>query len=253
MPTTKILTALMFGLIGFWALTLISEGEATHILISDTAAHPTYSGSLIATFRIDNRGAPDRLTGVTSRLGTAHLRGAGPHGLAIPAGSGTLSAAAGHIRIDTTVPLAEGASVPVQLQFEQAGTVSAVLRYSPLAATEMTARISRFDPQRGMAAPDPAPAVTLSARPDGAGWRVSLTTSDFVFTGQPGAASAAASGYAELFADGTRLGRIADPVVQVGALPPGPVALRVILTAPDGTPYVSTGAPIGDSLTLTVP
>lgn len=252
MPTTKILTALMFGLIGFWALTLVSEGEATHILISDTAAHPTYSGSLVATFRIENRGAPDRLTGVTSSAGTASLRGAGPQGFTVPTGVSTLTAAAGHIRIDPSDTVADGAAIPVQLQFATAGTVSAVLRQRPIDAADLATRMSRFDGANGMQELDPAPTVTLTARPDGDGWRVNLETAHFAFTGQPDADTAPAAGYAELFADGTRLGRIADPAVQIGALPSGPVTLHVILTAPDGTPHTGAGQAVSDSLTLTV-
>lgn len=252
MPTTKILTALMLGLIGFWALTLVSEGEATHILISDTVAQPTHSGGLVATFRIENRGAPDRLTAVTSAAGEASLRGAGPRGLTVPAGVSMLSAEAGHIRLDAAGDLADGDTVPLQMQFETAGTVSAIIRYRAIAPEALAAAMSRFTDPGDMAELEPAPTVALNARPDGDGWRVALETTHFAFDGQPDAATAPAAGYAELFADGTRLGRITDPVVRIGALPSGAVELRVVLSDPDGAPY-SAGQPVADSLTLTVP
>ncbi|MCV3271444.1 hypothetical protein [Roseobacter sinensis] len=253
MPTTRILTALMLGLIGFWALTLVSEGEANHILISDTAARTTHSGGLVVTFQIENRGAPDRLSAVASTAGEASLRGAGARGLTVPSGVSWLTAEAGHIRLETAGSLMAGDTVPLRMEFETAGQVSAIIRYQDTSAEETAARLSRFERPRDMAGAGLVPSVTLSASPDGEGWRVALDTEHFAFDGQSEAADAPIRGYAELFADGTRLGRIADPVVRIGALPSGPVALRVVLSALDGTPYFSADGPVADTIRLTVP
>ena len=119
MQNVKILSALMFGLIGFWAFSLISEGEATHLLISQTAAIPEGNGYVL-TFTLDNQGALDRLTGATSPDGTVTLASE----LSIPAGVTSFTRSDQWLTIASEVQ----SDIGLQLQFEQAGTISAVIR-----------------------------------------------------------------------------------------------------------------------------
>lgn len=119
MQNVKIISALMFGLIGFWAFSLVSDGEATHILINQTAAIPTDDGYVLS-FTLENQGAADRLTGATSTEGEVTLSSA----IDIPAGITLFTEEDAWLRVTTDTE----ADIDVRLQFEQAGTVSAIIR-----------------------------------------------------------------------------------------------------------------------------
>lgn len=122
MQNVKILSALMFGLVGFWAFSLVSEGEATHILISQTAAIPDGNGGYVLTFTLDNQGAPDRLIAASSPDADATLA----NELAIPSGTTEFTREAAWL---TVASQNQGPrDIGIQLEFEQSGTVSAVIR-----------------------------------------------------------------------------------------------------------------------------
>lgn len=254
MQTTKIITALLFGLVGFWALTLVSDGEATHILITDTAAHTTYSGGLVVTFAIENRGAPDRIIGASSSAGDVSLQGIGAgDSLPVPAGSSALTLEAGHIRFEQSREYAPDETVPLQLAFEAAGTVSLLVRYAPVSAEEIARRMSRYDTGVAVEEGRAAPSVSLAAHPDGTGWRVALEAENFAFEGSAVEDPQAARGFGHLYLGGTKLGRVAGDAVMLGALPRGTYPLRVVLSAPDGTPYFTDGVPVAATVEITVP
>ncbi|MDA8586777.1 hypothetical protein N9L47_11015 [Rhodobacteraceae bacterium] len=130
MQNTKILAALMFGIIGYWAFSFTPDGEATHILISETAASRSDGQNLAVVFKIENQGAPDRLLAVTSSAGKAVLLGVGADGLSVPAGDTFLTQDGAHIQVTSDAVLEDDARVPIKLQFEEAGTVSALIRYA---------------------------------------------------------------------------------------------------------------------------
>lgn len=121
MQNVKILSALMFGLVGFWAFSLVSEGEATHILINQTAAYPEGDGYVL-TFTLENQGAADRLTGATSPDGAITLTSP----LDIPSGTTRFTREDAWLSLSTDATIAS--DIGLQLQLEQSGTVSAVIR-----------------------------------------------------------------------------------------------------------------------------
>ncbi|WP_227272083.1 copper chaperone PCu(A)C [Roseobacter weihaiensis] len=253
MQNTKIITALLFGLVGFWALTLVPNGEATHLFITDTAAHSTYSDGLVVTFAIENRGAPDRIIGASSSAGEVSLQGVGTaEGLPVPAGSSALTLEAGHIRFDGSQVYTAGQAVPLQLILETAGPVSLLVRSGAASAEEIARRMSRDE--NGVTVAQGAPSVSLAAHPDGTGWRVDLEVENFVFDGSEGHdPQAAARGFGHLYLGGTKVGRMASETAVLGALPRGTYPLRVVLRAPDGTPYFADGALVAATLQITVP
>ena len=121
MQNVKILSALMFGLVGFWAFSLVSEGEATHILINQTAAYPEADGTYILTFTLENKGDADRLTDATSPDGEITLASE----VTIPNGVTLFTRDDAWLTLRTESTASE---LGLQLQFETSGTVSAVIR-----------------------------------------------------------------------------------------------------------------------------
>ena len=121
MQNVKILSALMFGLVGFWAFSLVSDGEATHILINQTAAYPETDGTYALTFTLENKGDADRLTGATSPDGAVTLAS----DIAIPSGVTLFTRDDAWLTLRTESSTSE---LGLQLQLEASGTVSAVIR-----------------------------------------------------------------------------------------------------------------------------
>jgi len=74
LQTTKILTALMIGFVGFWGFTQFGDSQARHILVTDTAAYVMDNGMIAVTFSVENNGAPDRILSARSGRTEAQIQ-----------------------------------------------------------------------------------------------------------------------------------------------------------------------------------
>ncbi len=253
MQTTKIITALIFGVFGFWVFSLVGEGEARHILISDTAARHMPNGLMTITFAIENTGAPDRIDGATSSYGDIQVS-LGHDNIVVPSGTSSLSLEAAHLVLAPNGPTLEtGTLLPLTLTFNQAGTVTVRARVSdPLQPGGIDGSVMQHGAQALDAGPD-APTLSVLADAHEDGWRITLDTQNFQFSEDavdqdhvPG------MGHGHLYVAGTKIGRVFGPVAYIGALPSGTHEVEVTLNTNNHMAYVANGQTVAAQTVIKV-
>jgi len=230
------------------------------ILIRDAVAVPMGAGDALAvTLTIENLGAPDRLVGARAPdAAAAMLVGVtSDRGLPIPAGATPALAMDGaHLMLRGVAgDLAEGRLLPVTLDFAGAGAVATRVRVATASAD--LHRAHGMGAYHNVPEGQPAPTVELSARPaakaegEGEGWQIRVTVENFAFAPEladgphvPG------TGHGHLYLGGLKLGRVYAPEFRLGALPPGPHALRVTLNTNDHRTYAVQGTPVTATLEI---
>lgn len=254
MKSAILLGVLALASVAVWALTR-SGPDAAHLLLSDVVARPIQGGDAGIFLSIDNQGAPDRLVSVASPAGAARLYSpASDAGVPVPTGSAALALDGAHIRL-SGADMSDGALLPITLTFETAGEVSAKARLSDPANAGAAGSVGLF----GLGdicivgAEEPAPAIALQTQPDGDGWTVSITSTEFTFSKDlMGLYHVPGMGHGHLYVGGAKLGRLFAPTARIGALPKGRHEVRVTLNTNDHRAYVVNGAPVTASAFIIV-
>ena len=257
MKATKIAMALAV-LIAIGAALTQRGGGADHILLTDVTAAPLSGGDLGVFLNVENRGAPDRLIGVSSPEATATLYSpeASP-GPPMPAGQGPALAADGaHIRLTGLEgPAQDGRLIPLTLTFELAGDVAAKARISDPTTQGAASEVGLF----GLGdicvvgEGEPAPAVALSVAPDGDGWKISVLTEEFEFSDAlTGLYHVPGMGHGHIYVGGVKIGRLYQPEARIGALPKGEHLVRLTLNTNDHRAYVVDDQPVTATATIVV-
>lgn len=231
--------------------------RSDHLLISEAVAAPLETGGAAAFLKIDNQGAPDRLIGVDSPIADAELytpeHADGPP---VPAGTSALAADSAHIRLSLhDRSIANGTLIPLTLTFAEAGSVTAKARLVDPRAEGAAEEAGLFGLGDICVVGDgePAPSLTLSALPEGDGWRVRIDAEEFTFSQDfvdlyhvPG------MGHGHLYVSGMKIARLYTPEAYIGALPKGQHEVRVTLNTNDHRAYVVDGVPVTASVTIEV-
>lgn len=253
--------AVILGGLGFLAVLVwfgLQPGQRNdHLLIGDVVAAPLETGGAAAFMSIENRGAPDRLVDVGSPDAEATLYTPGHRdGPPVPVGKSSLAADSAHIRI--TAPdeaFADGALIPLNLTFAEAGPVTVKARLVDPQATGAAEETGLFGIGDICVVGDgePAPRLALSVAPDGDGWRVDVEAEDFTFSKDfvdlyhvPG------MGHGHLYVGGMKIGRLYAPEAYIGALPKGQHEIRVTLNTNDHRAYVVGEEPVTASTVIEV-
>lgn len=206
------------------------------ITVSEAVLRPMGSGhALIA--KIDNPGRADRLLEVSTDDTGAAILGNGA--LAIPAFSAPSLAMDGvHAMIMGLGDLEHGRLVPVQLDFEQSGSIVTRARVDAGAMMDHTAP---YEVPEG----EPVPSISLTIVPNGYGWKITADTENFTFSKdavdgphQPGV------GHGHLYLNGLKLQRLYTPEVTISRLPTGTHQLLVTLNTNDHRAYSVAGRPL---------
>lgn len=227
---------------------LVMPGQGPKPLVQDAQAFvvPGAPKAVMVTLTINNQGPPDRLIDVASQAAKlAILKAPDATGLPIPAaGEASLAMEAGHVMLTglQNIPV-EGSLVPLALTFERSGVIAAKARVSTMAMSH--------DDMMDVPA-DQAPRLSMTVQPDGPGWRVVVSATNFRFApdlvDQP---HQIGTGHAHLYVQGIKIGRMLKPEASIGALPPGPHRVRVTLNSNDHKTYAVAGTPIEAEMIVT--
>lgn len=245
----------VIAIAGLWAF--LRPDNTTDVLLTNVLAAPLVDEEkAVAIFvNIENKGAPDRLIAVSAPDAADARFSQNDDRRAIPAQSSVSLAADGmfvHLK-GVTGDLANGRTLPVALTFENAGTIHARARL-------VAPRSSGNAPDYGLfgigdicqvGEGEPAPEITLSAAKDDEGWQVTVRSKDFEFTPHlvdgphvPG------TGHGHTYLNGIKLGRLYEPTMKIGALPPGTHEIRVTLSTNDHRAYVVGDDPITSAIRI---
>lgn len=198
--------------------------------------------------RIENSGSADRLIGVSSPAAqNVSIMNPGGNGSAIVIpknGAGILAMDGAHIMLMTKPDtFAQGAFIPLNLTFENAGTVSTRVQNSGVAPMNHG--------QSNGVTEDPAPELALSWKnqPDQGGATLQLATSNFTFVrAGDGAEHSPNEGHAHVYLNGLKLGRVYEEAYKIGALSPGKYELTVALNTNDHRPYLMNSRIVSKTL-----
>lgn len=271
---TTIALVVLFAAAGlaFW----IGRPDTHHLLITEVVATPADgdTGTVAVTLTIDNRGGPDRLTGVGSEEAAAarlHAPDA-RDGVPVPGQSApSLALDGAHVVLEgISGALDDGRLIPLTLTFENAGPVSLRARLKRADAmamahgsahSGMTMEGTTMEDTTMGGAPlsipagEAGPALSLSVTPlpDGAGWRVTAVTENFTFDReqadgphQPG------HGHGHLYVGSLKVQRLYQPEAVIGPLPAGTHLVRVTLNTNDHRLYAVDGRPVTATVPITV-
>lgn len=254
MQTTKILTALIFGLMGFWAFTQLGNSQARHILITNTAAYVMDNGTVALTFSVENTGEPDRFVSaeISNRRADFWTPDAQPF-ITVPAGKSSLSLESAHI----VAPLTGDAPKPgtllnLSMVLENGQTVTAFIK---VADTQLAPGVHGAMVHGAMEIDmgDPPPTVSISVTPEGQGWAIDITTDHFEFTPDGvDSAHVPGQGHGHLYVSGTKVGRVYDNNTAIGALPKGQHKVRVTLNTNNHIAYMNNGQTVSATAMIEV-
>lgn len=254
MQTTKILTALMIGFVGFWGFTQFGDSQARHILVTDTAAYVMDNGMIAVTFSVENNGAPDRILSARSGRTEAQIQQLNDEkSIVVPLGNSQLSLESAHIQLasDETPP-ETGTLLPLTMTLESKKTINAFIRVAESGKTPaLHGTMLHGAMQIDMG--DPPPEVTVDVSPSDAGWVLSIDTQNFEFDRDavdgnhvPG------MGHGHLYVGGTKIGRVYQNTVTVGELPKGKHLVRVTLNTNNHISYVNDGKVVSATAVIEV-
>ena len=167
--------------------------------------------------------------------------------IAIPAGSKPGFASDGaHAMVAGLPPdLADGAFLPLVLEFEGAGRVPVKALVSR--NTDSGAMDHSMHAGLAVGEGEPVPSIALEVKPDGDGYSVTIATQNFEFF-QPEADMAPhvpGQGHGHLYLNGLKLQRMYETRARIGALPPGQHTVRVTLNTNDHKAYLVDAQPVG--------
>lgn len=251
MPDAKrifVVAALVLGVAaGGYAFT--RPAPTPMLLVSDARAAPLAEApdSFAVFLTIENSGGPDRLVAVDVPGATAVLEAPDTAGLAVPAGAApSLAADGAWLRVQGMEGGTDGRLIPLTLTFAEAGPVTAKAR---LVAAQRRGAAEAYGlfglgdicvVEPG----EPAPEVALRVTPDGAGWAIHVETEDFTFSRDETGVHVAGEGHGHVYVGGLKLGRLYEPTLRIGALPPGAHEITVTLNTNDHRAYVVEDAPV---------
>jgi copper(I)-binding protein len=240
-------------LIGIVA-SLLNDKQAGTISLFDASAvqSPGDANEFMVALSIENNGEPDRLISASSpsALNVSIMNpSADGSAIIIPKnGRGILAMDGAHIII-MAMPgtFEQGAFLPLNLTFENAGSVSVRVQNTGTAAMNhgLANGISET--------PTPDLGLTWTIAPGANGAVVKLNTENFTFINvEDGTAHAPNHGHAHVYLNGLKLGRLYSDTYQFGALSPGNYTLSVALNSNDHRPYVNDNGPVMDTLVFEI-
>ena len=247
-----LLAAIALAAAVFWAL--MPRNEAANLLVTGAVVAPLDGGGAGVFATLENSGPPDTLVSAASDAAPATLYSpVTGHGVPVPTGTGALALDAAHVRLDGRFE--DGTLIPLTLRFARAGEVRIKARLSDPEATGAAAEVGLF----GLGdicivgEGEPAPRISLSVEPDGAGWQVSVEAEEFTFSEElAGLYHVPGTGHGHLYVGGLKLGRLYAPTARIGALPSGSHEVRVTLNTNDHRAYVVDDVPVTASATIVV-
>jgi periplasmic copper chaperone A len=232
-------------LIGYIAIFLTNQQTNSISLLGGSAVQsPQNNQMFMVSLKIENTGEPDRLISATSpSANNVSIMNSGHEGspIIIPKdGTGILAMDGAHIMLMTKPgTFTQGTFIPLNLKFENAGTVAIRLQNTSAAVMNhgMSTSVSET----------PAPTMELNWEdlPTKNGAKLRLETNNFTFSRtDDDAAHVPNEGHAHVYLNGLKLGRLYSNTYQIGALLPGNYTLSVALNSNDHRPYVSDGGPV---------
>ncbi|MEC7256348.1 MAG: copper chaperone PCu(A)C [Pseudomonadota bacterium] len=242
MKAGKILLPVLFVLAMVIALALAltgggSLGGKPAPLLTNATLVPIMGaeGDFALFLNIENRGAPERLTGASSpEAGQIGIDGTdAPEGLVIPGGTApSLSSDGAFLRLSgLTGPVEEGRLVPLRVHFAGAGDIATRAR---IATATPSHAMHGMDAAYDVPAGETPPRIGVVLSPDGDDWQVRLDLRDITLSPdtvdmphQPG------QGHAHLYLNGLKLQRMYTPEARIGTLPPGRHIVEVTLNTND--------------------
>ncbi|MBY8977849.1 copper chaperone PCu(A)C [Rhodobacteraceae bacterium NNCM2] len=241
---------IVLGLLAVAALGFaLWPGKSHDIILTDVTAAPLGQGGAAVFMTIDNRGAPDRLIGAASPAGEMVLESPEAEGgPPVPTGQASLAADGAHLRLTGLAATpGDGALIPLTLVFERAGEITAKARLVDPASRGAAGEVGLFglgDICR-VGEGEPAPQISLTARPDGEGWEIHVEAEEFTFSEElAGLYHVPGVGHGHLYVGGLKMGRLYAPEARIGALPPGRHVVRVTLNTNDHRAYVVEDVPV---------
>ncbi|MEQ6204524.1 copper chaperone PCu(A)C [Sulfitobacter sp. HNIBRBA2951] len=249
----RILILLTLVIIGVAAFVLNGKSAETITLLDARAVPSAMNDKMFMVgLRIENSGPADRLIGVSSPS-AMHLSVMNPASdtaaLIIPQDSaGILAMDGAHIML---MPRAgsfdEGGFIPLDLEFENAGTVSVRVRNA--GASTMDHSLENGIVQT----PSPGLTIAWETPPTEQGATVRLSTENFTFIRtKDDAAHTPNHGHAHVYLNGLKLGRLYEPMFELGALAAGDYTLSIALNSNDHRPYVRDGQSVSAALEFTI-
>ena len=235
------------------------------ILVENVRATSHGGGLIGVTMDIRNTGAPDRLVSVAAPdAEMALVKSYVTAGAPIPADSTvSLVMEGAHVMLGkVSGPMEEGRLIPLELTFENAGTLSTkaifgeammnhgAMDHSAMGGMSMDAMGMDYVVPEGEAAPTLALSVT--SREDGK-FDVALSTTGFEFSREKAdGPHEAGFGHGHLYVGGVKLGRVYGNSAVIPPLPPGKHLVRVTLNTNDHRTYVVDGNPVTATVEVTV-
>ncbi|MEP3394134.1 MAG: copper chaperone PCu(A)C [Litoreibacter sp.] len=207
----------------------------------------------MVTFELQNDGPAKTVTGLHSASANmVHFMnpGYGDTPLVIPANSNGIFAMDGaHVMVmGTNSAIAEGASLPLTLEFAD--------------APEVTARVLNVGRETGMnhdmsngVQSEQNPTITLTALSgfSADGGEISIAVENFTFVrAENDAPHVPNHGHAHIYLNGLKLGRLYDTAFSLGPILPGAYELVVSLNSNTHQPYMNGDVPVQSALSFTI-
>ncbi len=237
----------------FVGIRMIGEQQ---ILLEDVEA-TSHGGAMVGvTMTIRNSGAPDRLLSVEAAgAKLAMIMSEKTDPLPMP-GQSTVSLASdgAHVMIGgLSGELEEGRLIPLVLNFENAGAVSAKARVIAMAKSGDKMDHSAMGGAEYAVPEDevgPTLSLTVSPRAEG-GFAVGIETTGFEFSREKAdGPHEAGVGHGHLYVSGVKIGRVYGTTATVPVLPAGEHNIRVTLNTNDHRTYVVGGNPVTAVVTV---
>ncbi|MEM9441863.1 MAG: copper chaperone PCu(A)C [Pseudomonadota bacterium] len=233
------------------------EDDTDHLLISEIVAAPLDGGGAAAFLKIENRGAPDRLIGVESRVAEATLYSPEDNiGPPVPVGASALAPDSAHIRLQGPLEtFRDGALIPLTLTFANAGKITTKAKVTDPKGQGRAEEVGLFGIGEICIVGDgePAPTIELSVTSQGDGWRLLIETEEFTFSEDfVGLYHVPGMGHGHLYVGGMKMGRLYAAEAYIGALPKGQHEIRVTLNTNDHRAYVVDDIPVTAKATIEV-
>jgi copper(I)-binding protein len=241
-------------LVGIAAYLLNNKQVDTITLLNARAVQSSGNAKMFMVgLSIENSGSPDRLISASSpsaqNVSIINPSGNGSP-IIIPKNSGGILAMDGaHIMLmampDT---FNQGAFLPLNLTFENAGSVS--VRVQNTGTAVMNHGLANGISQT----PTPELELTWTTAPTANGAEIKLNTQNFTFINvEDGTAHTSNQGHAHVYLNGLKLGRLYSDTYEIGALSVGIYTLSVALNSNDHRPYINDSGPVMDTLVFEIP
>ena len=226
------------------------------ILLEDVEA-TSHGGAMVGvTMTIRNSGLPDRLLSVEATgAKLAMIMSEKTDPLPIPGlSSVSLASDGAHIMIGgLSGELEEGRLIPLLLNFENAGAVSAKARVvAPAKSGDKMDHSSMGRAEYIVPEGEVGPTLSLTASPQAeGGYVINIETMGFEFSQEKAdGPHEKGVGHGHLYVSGVKIGRVYGATATVSALPAGEHNIRVTLNTNDHRTYVVDGNPVTAVVTV---